>query len=309
VEHTILIIKLGALGDFIQALGPIQAIRNHHKSQKLILLTTAPFKALAIESNLVDEIILDRRPSSFNLFGILSLRKQLKIKQFSRVYDLQTSQRSSLYFNLFWPKPYPEWSGIALKCSHPHNNALRNQMHTVDRQREQLQIAGIKTIKNSDLSWAFSDISKFGLPNQYALLIPGGSISRPAKHWPAKNFGAIAKLLKENQITPVIIGTKIEKNIALSILEIESLSIDLTGETSLIEVIAIAKRAKLAIGNDTGPMHICATVNCNSFIMFSNSSNPQLCAPRGKSVKLFCKKTLLDLTVSEVSASVLSAIK
>ena len=40
--ERILVIKLGALGDFIQAMGPFKAIRNQHPDARLVLLTTAP---------------------------------------------------------------------------------------------------------------------------------------------------------------------------------------------------------------------------------------------------------------------------
>src|SRR6266568_4059670 len=43
----ILVIKLGALGDFVQALGPAAAIRAHHPEAAITLLTTAPFAELA----------------------------------------------------------------------------------------------------------------------------------------------------------------------------------------------------------------------------------------------------------------------
>ena len=40
-------IKLGALGDFIQACGPFRAIRDHHVGANITLLTTVPFVPLA----------------------------------------------------------------------------------------------------------------------------------------------------------------------------------------------------------------------------------------------------------------------
>ncbi|HAQ33371.1 MAG TPA: ADP-heptose--LPS heptosyltransferase, partial [Rhodospirillaceae bacterium] len=45
----ILVIKLGALGDFIQAMGPFRVIREFHREARITLLTTAPFAALARE--------------------------------------------------------------------------------------------------------------------------------------------------------------------------------------------------------------------------------------------------------------------
>ena len=47
---NILVIKLGALGDFIQALGQMKAIRSHNPESKIKLLTTKPFQAFAEKS-------------------------------------------------------------------------------------------------------------------------------------------------------------------------------------------------------------------------------------------------------------------
>ncbi|MDP7425565.1 MAG: ADP-heptose--LPS heptosyltransferase, partial [Rhodospirillales bacterium] len=39
----ILVIKLGALGDFVQAAGPFAAIRRHHQDAEITLLTAPAF--------------------------------------------------------------------------------------------------------------------------------------------------------------------------------------------------------------------------------------------------------------------------
>ena len=94
----------------------------------------------------------DTRPAWWNLPGVYRLRQILNQPGFSRVYDLQTSDRSSFYFQLMWPHR-PQWSGIAKGSSHPHDNPRRDFMHTIDRQREQLAFAGISDVPLPDLSW------------------------------------------------------------------------------------------------------------------------------------------------------------
>ena len=55
----ILVIKLGALGDFLMALGPMQAIRRHHPQAELVLLTRPPYRELGAASGLFSEIWID----------------------------------------------------------------------------------------------------------------------------------------------------------------------------------------------------------------------------------------------------------
>jgi ADP-heptose:LPS heptosyltransferase len=56
---------------------------------------------------------------------------------------------------------------------------------------------------------------------------------------------------------------------------------DLTGRTRLVDLAALAAGAQLAIGNDTGPMHLVAAVGCRAIVLFSGASDPALTAPRG----------------------------
>ena len=172
---NILVIKLGALGDFIQALGPMAAIRRHHGDARITLLTTAPFEDFSGASGFFDQIWTCGRPGAMDIGGWLGLRRRLRDGGFGRVYDLQTSDRSSLYARLFWPGRKPEWSGIAKGCSHPHANPKRDFMHTLERQAEQLAEAGIPHVPPPDLAWATADISRFGLAERFALLVPGGA--------------------------------------------------------------------------------------------------------------------------------------
>ena len=89
---------------------------------------------------------------------------RLRSARYDRVYDLQTSSKSSLYFQLLRPFA-PAWSGIALGCSLPHRNRRRNHMHTLERQADQLREAGVwpdaptepGTAPPPDLSWLLAE--------------------------------------------------------------------------------------------------------------------------------------------------------
>ncbi len=173
--QRILVIKLGALGDFVQAMGPAAAIRAHHGDAAITLLTTAAYADLARRAPYFDEVWVDERPHLWAPRALLALRRRLRGAGFARVYDLQTSDRSSAYFHLFGPGARPEWSGIARGASHPHDNPHRDLMHTLDRQAEQLRHAGIGEVKLPDLAWAATDIARFALPERFVVLVPGGA--------------------------------------------------------------------------------------------------------------------------------------
>ena len=162
----VLVIRLGAFGDFVQSFGPFAAIRAAHPAAEITLLTTQPFAGLGRKAPWFDRVEVDDRPAWWNIRGLLRLRRQLA--GFDLVYDLQTSGRSSRYFRL---AGRPAWSGIARGCSLPHANPARDLMHSWERQREQLEMAGITEFPTPDLSWL--PASKADIPRRFALLVPG----------------------------------------------------------------------------------------------------------------------------------------
>ncbi len=291
---NILVIKHGAFGDIILSLPAMAAIRAAHPDANITVLTTAPYAKLLAASNWFNRIEIDNRPAAWNLPGLLHLRRQLR--GFDRVYDLQTSARSSNYYTLAGK---PVWSGIAKGCALPHADPNRNHRHTRERLQGQLHDAGIFTLPKPDLSWLTSaDISRFNLPEKFALLVPGAAAHRPEKRWPEQHFAELAQTLN---LPSVIIGGAGEREIAKTIP-----GLNLAGQTSLFEVAAIAARASLAIGNDTGPMHLASALNIPSIVLFSGASDPVLTAPRfpdGGWPILLRAPHLKDLPVAQVIAS------
>lgn len=298
----ILVIKLGALGDFIQAFGPFAAIRAHHPDARITLLTTRPFADLAKASPYFDEVWIDSKPKLWQVTAWQKLKRQLKSGRFDMVYDLQTSDRSGWYYKLVG---IPQWSGIASGCLYPHDNPDRDHMHTVDRQAEQLAMAGVPRVPPPDLYWMESDISRFPLPLRPVLMIPGGAPHRPAKRWPAEKYGMLCNRLVGQGLGPVLLGTEKEAEQLDDIAELCPEAVNLAGRTSFFDIASLGRRAVAAVGNDTGPMHLIAAAGCPSVVLFSAESNPTLCAPRGR-VRILQRPHLNDLPVEEVEETLLA---
>jgi ADP-heptose:LPS heptosyltransferase len=291
----ILVIRLGALGDFVLSFSAFAAIRAHHPGAMITLLTTEPFALVAVESPWFDRVLIDRRPGWFDLPGLARLRQQLRGYDF--VYDLQTSRRSSRYW---WLAGRPPWSGIARFASHRHTDPRRNSLHTIERQRGQLAVAGIHDVARPDLSW----LARHGpvLPSPYALLIPGSSDAhRGAKRWPPLRYADLARTLAGHGLTPVVCGGAVESPIGALIRRTCPEALDLTGRTTIQELAGLAGRARLAVGGDTGPLHLAAAMGCPVVALFSRFSDPALAAPRGARVAVLQEADLSDLSVERVA--------
>ncbi len=78
---------------------------------------------------------------------------------------------------------------------------------------------------------------------------------------------------------------------------------NLCGETSFEEIIVLACGATLAVGNDTGPMHLIGAADCPSLVLYSSASDPARTVPRGGAVGFLQRPSLDALTLADVIAA------
>jgi ADP-heptose:LPS heptosyltransferase len=313
---SILVIKLSALGDFVMAFPAFARIRAAHPDARITLLTTAPFETLARLSPYFDEVDIGGRPKGVGAW--MGLVSRLRAARFDRVYDLQTNDRTSLIFQALRPNP-PAWSGAAPGAALPHRNPARAAMHPLERHAEQLEQAGIwPEAPTAPLSAAPPDISWIlkksaaprrpvggKAPRPTALLVPGSSAHRPEKRWPVAHYGALAARLEAEGFEVLILGGLQEGELARAIQRTAPRARDMTGRTDFAQIAAQGARAAVAIGNDTGPMHLIAAAGAPSIVLFSSASSPDQSAPRGH-VMVFQAPNLDDLPMETVLKSALS---
>jgi ADP-heptose:LPS heptosyltransferase len=335
----VLIIKLGALGDFIQALGAMRVVRATHPSARITLLTTEPFEAFAKACPYFDIVEADGRPRDIK--GRADLMRRLRGAGYDMVYDFQNNDRTAGYFTAMTGKK-PLWSGAAKGASHQHMNPNRGMMHNFDRLSEQLLHAGLSPKPRGDptgwiigqdltpsLDWiraAFRDPPRFqqeffNLYGPYMLLIPGSSADHPEKRWPGDRFAKIAKWVADVGITPVIIGAKAEAEVGNQIMKLEPRTKSVIGRTDLFQLATLSERAVLAIGGDTGPMHLAAAGRAHGVCLFAQEwtdtmahdlhsvHNPQTrlgrAAPRGGPMIVLYAASLDALSVDDVKFAAL----
>jgi ADP-heptose:LPS heptosyltransferase len=314
--EKILVIKLSALGDFVLALAAMKRIRQAHPKARIELLTTPPFEALAKASPYFNTVYTDGRPEGFAQW--MALRRRLREAGYARVYDLQTSAHSNRIFQLLRPNP-PPWSGIAFGCSLPHRNPLRNKMHTLERQADQLMYAGAwpdaptsaGEAPGPDLSWLKDGDARpvpgAVKPRPYVMFVPGGSAHRPEKRWPVEKYGELARILYGRGFDIVVIGGLQETALAQAIQRQVPRARDLTGRTDFARIAIMGAKAALAVGNDTGPLHLAAAGGAPTVVLFSQASDPALSAPRGRVAVLQAPK-LSELPVAKVAQAAISLL-
>jgi heptosyltransferase-1 len=92
-------------------------------------------------------------------------------------------------------------------------------------------------------------------PTAYCLINPGAAW--PNKRWPAERFGALAALVRERMGLPsLVLWGPGEEPLAREVAASSSGSAELLPSTSIIEVLGIARSARVMVSGDTGPLHL-----------------------------------------------------
>jgi heptosyltransferase-2 len=119
-------------------------------------------------------------------------------------------------------------------------------------------------------------------------ICPGAEFG-PAKRWPAEHYAALADKIKQEfsgDAEVCILGSQKDEKVASDIcLAMNSDCLNLTGRTSLEEVIDILAKSKVVISNDSGLMHIAASLRIPLVVLYGSSS-PNFTPPLSEKVKM-----------------------
>ena len=300
----ILVIRLGALGDLVLCAPALQAIRQAHPAAEIALLTMPAFAGFARMMPWVDTVLVDERAPGWRLDRWWALRRRVQNFAPDFVYDLQGKRRQDILFALLGgPLAGPRWSGAATGCSHPRPWPPQHDMHFTDFLAAQLAQTGITGVPPADWAWCAAPLDGLALPPRFALLIAGCSPTRAGNRWPAARYAELAQRLQAQGVTCLAIGTAADRDAVAAIRALAPQVVDLTGQTSLPQLAALARMAVCIIGNDTGPTHLAAAVGAATLALIDAGLRPVWSTPKGPRTAYAAASPLAALTVEPVWAA------
>ena len=294
---NILIIKPSALGDIVHALPVLGSLRAAFPEAKLTWLVRKEFAPLLdCVQRLDDVLIFDRKAmakwfccrQAFRCFA--HFRKQLKAGGFDLVLDLQGLFRSGVFakmtgcptrIGMTEAREFANWF-------HTHRvGRPGNSVHILDYYFAVLKAAGVDhSVPECRLTApaAAQDSVRQKLeamqliPKKFLVLIPGSA--HAYKCWPAEQFAKLAEAFHQRYGWPaVVVGTGSEGVYAKTILANAATPVvDLTGQTSIPELVALFDESAAVVSNDTGPGHIALATDTPGVIIFGNT-NPLRLGP------------------------------
>lgn len=317
MSENILIRSVNWIGDAVMTIPTIRLIKNTFRDSRISLLVRPQVKAVFDGNPFIDEFILyeDRHRS---LLGRLNLVSQLRKRQFSKAFLFQNAFDAALITFL---ARIPErigynrdGRGFLLTGPIPFNNDDR-KIHHIDYYlnlvryytgKKGSRVQGSKGSFDSlnpripDSLYIFLSLEERssmrgrlkGLKRPILGINPGATYGS-AKRWLTDRFAEVAEwFIKDTGGSVIITGSAAECSIADEIVktidpELRSSGyvINLSGKTSLRELINLISECDLYLSNDSGPMHVAYAVGTPLVAIFG-STDPKLTGPVGEGAKV-----------------------
>ena len=299
---NILIIKHGSLGDLIQANGAIKDIKNFYPNRRVFLLTTLPYSIFMSECPYLDGVLIDKRLPRWNLFYLNNLKKTLSKYDFSKVFDLQNSNRTKFYKRFIIKNV--EWSSTETALESGQRKSDFDKDPVLDRMEIQLKKSGIETefTKNIDLNWAVENTShlvKKYTNREYILLFPFCSPKLQNKKWPY--YKELIQKLKQEFKNKYSVLLAPGPNEIKEANELNAKVILENNEhVTLKMLVSLIHSAKLIIANDTGPAHIASHLDKKGLVLFGSHTSAKKVSIENFNFKAISVKNLNDLDVNTV---------
>ena len=302
---NILIIKHGSLGDIAQACGAIQDISENHKDDQIHLLTTKPYYDLFKKNPHISNVILDKRLSKLNLIYLYSLMKSIKKHSFSKVYDLQNSNRSSFYKRILFPSAEKDiWSSTETTLPTGTIKQDFDKDSVLERFDYQLKSSGLNTVHTMkpDFQWSSSDISQiknYYELEKYIVLFPFCSPHLTSKKWPYYN--ELTNMINEKFDNTYKVVTAPGPNEIKEASDINALAVLDNGRAlDISQLSSLIKDSSFVVANDTGPAHMTAHLGSKGIALFGSHTTPFKVSIERENFKAIQAPELSKLSVEKV---------
>lgn len=269
--QNVLIVKLSAIGDVVHALPVAQAIKEAYPSAHITWVVEPPAYDIVAGSPAIDEVIVFHKREFRSLGGFLKnflpFRAALRQRAYDVALDLQGLFKSAAIVAQVKAKKKlgadnmregSQWLCPPVLGAHATG-------HVVERYLDVARALGCEVrhvvfpffIPEEAEQSAWQKLMAEGVQKETPYVALNVGASWQTKCWPAEYFATLSDWLFNMNYAPVLVGGANERGIAAEVLHhTEIPPANLVGQTSLKELGAILKHAKLLVSGDTGPAHL-----------------------------------------------------
>lgn len=308
--QKILVVRIDSLGDAVLTLPAIQTLARRFPKSQIDFLANPPAGELYSLFFPESEIILFERNwlSGEESLGKLmreffSMIRKLRASHYDLGIDFRGDLRTLVLLSL--AKIPHRWGRDGTGGRFLLTHRLKNpyEKHEILENLALVQGKAQASLRVNEMSEAISDLrllrrpcgtprnddkealGRLGSGKKIVIHVGAGY---PSKRWAASNFVKLAKRIQERGLgTPVFIGSSEEKILLDPYRgELGDDFWDLTGKTSLSDLLTLLSQADLYIGNDSGPAHLAALLDLKIVLIFSGTNDFKRWAPWSSQLQL-----------------------
>lgn len=302
--RRLLIVRLGSMGDIIHTLPAVTALRRAFPEATIgwiveerwaELLCTLPEPRSGLRSPrrpLVDRVhtvntkMWRRSPFSAQTWEQIAAGfSELRAQRYEVAIDFQGAVRSAILAR--WSAA-PTVYGFAQPRENVASMFYTRQViargsHIVDQNMLLAEAVVCHSLEVPKIEFPCDEViekqceERLQRLGDFAMLNPGAGWG--AKQWPAERYGEAAKRLAEEGVTSLINFGPGEEPLMRAV-ESASAGAARGIASSLTELIALTRHARLFVGGDTGPMHLAAALGVPVVAIFG-PTNPARNGPFG----------------------------
>ena len=286
---NILIIKPSSIGDVVHTLPVWKLLRQHWPHARISWLIAPACAGMVQGLPDLQTIRFDRKrwgqawhnPAAAG--ELLRFQRSLRDQHFDLVLDFQGLFRSGWFA---WQTAAATRVGFANAREFAWLFYTQRvpvptmEQHSVDRYLKLLEAVGCPTapvefefpVTDADRQKADQLLCNVG---RFAILCPGANWL--TKRWPVQRFAELVKPIKDRfGLQTIVAGGPGDRELGEQIPG----TLNLCGQTTLMQLVASMQRASLVITNDSGPMHIAAALN-RPLVAIFGPTNPVRTGPFG----------------------------
>lgn len=276
--ERVIVVKLRSIGDTVLSTPSLIALRRFLPDAQIDILLEDWVAPLLEGNDVVDNII------SVGSSSTERWRTAIKLRQ--RSYDVAFNLHGGTTATFF-----TRASGARYRVGYSHyqysflhNHLLssasdfwqQEKTHSAEQQLALLGFVGVPVEDRPKSRLAVTDkgrtarVSGWQDVGDFVLLHPSTAFF--TKQWPVENFARTAEYLSEHGLRAVAISSRAESDKLRHLVGEAKVSITTFDDLTLPEITALASKAKLFVGNDSGIAHIAAAVNTPSVVIFGSSN-------------------------------------
>jgi lipopolysaccharide heptosyltransferase I len=267
----LLIVRLGALGDIVHALPAFAACRRTWPEARIDWLVESRHRAVLDLVRGVSHVVeIDTAGAPASVPGRI---REMRAARYDVALDLQGLIKSAVLARSSGAARVVGFDRAALReplaaLAYSETHAVGETGHVI---RKNLALAAAVGADASRIEFpvAVPDTTVPGPP--YAVLNAGGGW--PNKRWPADRFGALAAWLQERHgLRSLVLWGPAERDLADSIASASGGAATPAPPTTIGDVLALSRGARVFVSGDTGPLHLAAAVGTPVVGLFGPTS-------------------------------------